>query len=90
VGWAGPGGVALGWALSDRTSAADWAARMALFAVLIVLCLDPVVDLFGELFLRLCPDLIFPHSDLNIYANRTSLLNPDQQRTVYTNSQNTS
>ena len=90
VGWAGPGGVMLGWAVSRRTSVADWALRLALLVALTTLCTDLVVDLFGRVFLHLCPGLLFPHHELGIYSvkNATETLDPNQQRTIYTNTQN--
>ncbi|MCF6286378.1 MAG: hypothetical protein L3K26_14475 [Candidatus Hydrogenedentes bacterium] len=85
IGWAAPGGIALGWALSKRSSALDWTLRIILYAVVIALAWWPVVNLVSKFFVSLCPSLLYPHYGTGIYQG---VLDENQVRTVYTNSQN--
>ncbi len=85
IGWAAPGAIALGWALSKRSSALDWSLRLVLFGVLIDFALWPVVDLLGSVFMHACPTLLFPHYGSGLYEG---VLHSHQERTIYTNSQN--
>ena len=61
---------------------------MGLLVALVALCTDLAVEFLGRVFLHLCPRLVFPHFQLGIYQNATEALDPNQQRTIYTNSQN--
>jgi hypothetical protein len=85
IGWAAPGGIALGWALSGKSSVLDWALRLILFAALIAISHGAVVDLLGKVFVRVCPTLLFPHYGSGIYQG---VVHAHQERTIYTNSQN--
>ncbi len=85
IGWAAPGGIALGWTLSQKHTLRDWQLRLALFIVLILLALGPFVTLFSKLFLQVCPSLFFPHYGTGIYEG---VVHKYQARTLYTNTQN--
>jgi hypothetical protein len=76
IGWGAPGGVFLGWALSNRSSWQVWAARLTVPLALAGL---------GWLLIQWFPALFFPNYDLGIYAGEPD---PHLERTVYTNTQN--
>ena len=85
IGWAAPGGILLGWALS-RATVRMWIVRSLLLVLLLFLLFAwPLVDRLGQVCLRLCPDLLFPHADLGLYSGE---LDKHLSRTVYTNTQN--
>ncbi len=59
IGWAAPGGIALGWALGGRASLRVWLVRL----------LMPLgVALLGRLLIQACPWLFFPNWDQSIYV----------------------
>ena len=89
IGWAAPGGILLGWALSNRASAGHWALRAALLILLLVVLFAdlkwPITVWFGDRFRGACPVLLFPNAHLGIYGGE---LCGDLARTVRTNTQN--
>ena len=76
IGWGAPGGIALGWALSEKVTLRGWFVR--LFVPL-------GVAFLGWLLVRECPWLFFPNYGQGIYTDE---LGPHLSRTVYTNTQN--
>jgi hypothetical protein len=85
IGWAAPGGILLGWALSKKASAFWWFVRSLFLLVLLALWHWRTIDWLGPRFLKLCPELLFPMADTGIYAGE---LGKHLGRTVYTNTQN--
>lgn len=76
IGWGGPGGIALGWALDGPASRGRWLARL----------LVPVGIAFGAwLLVKALPALFFPNYHLGIY---TDPLDAHLLRTVDTNTKN--
>jgi hypothetical protein len=86
VGWAAPGGIILGWALSKNRSNRQWLARsILLFILLIFLFAWPLVEWLSTQLAHSWPGLLFPNASLGIYDG---VLDSHLQRTVYTNTQN--
>ena len=86
VGWAGPGGILLGWALGGKASTGRWLIRsLLLLALLVILFAWPFIDWLGAQFVRIWPGLLFPNAHLGFY---TGELDKHLTRTVYTNTQN--
>jgi hypothetical protein len=86
IGWAAPGGIVLGWALSKRTSVIIWITRSIMLVVLLVVMFGwPLIEMLGGYLVRIDPGILFPHSDLGIYS---ATLDKHLSRTVYTNTQN--
>lgn len=76
VGWGAPGGVLLGWALSQKTSFPIWIGRLTI----------PFITAWlGWWLVQWYPSLFFPNHNLGIY---TEPLGSNLDRTVYTNTQN--
>lgn len=76
IGWGGPGGIVLGWALNPKMSRRRWLARIFV----------PIGTSFlGWLVVQACPSLFFPNYSLGIYADK---LDPHLIRTIETNTQN--
>lgn len=76
IGWAGPGGIALGWALEGTVSRRRWLVRL----------LVPLgVGFLAWLLVQTYPALFFPNYGLNLYA---SDLDKHLLRTVETNTKN--
>lgn len=76
IGWGAPGGIALGWALSEKVTLRGWLVR---------LIVPSCVAFLGWLLVRAYPWLILPNYDLGIYGGE---LGTHLSRTVYTNTQN--
>lgn len=76
IGWAGPGGIILGWAVGGRTSLQTWIGRLAV---------PVVIAWLGWSLVQRYPALFFPNYDLGIYTGK---LGHHLERTVYTNTQN--
>ncbi|NIA13781.1 MAG: hypothetical protein GWP08_06835 [Nitrospiraceae bacterium] len=75
MGWAAPGAIFLGWALSEKTSLLRWTMRVVV----------PLGVAYLAWFLvQKQPAWFFPHYDTGIYAELCDPL----ERTVYTNTQN--
>jgi len=76
IGWAGPGGIVLGWVLAKPVSITKWFARI----------LVPLgFALAGWLVVQKFPALFFPHYTPELYTDANC---PHCARTVYTNTQN--
>jgi len=76
IGWGGPGGILLGWALDAKGSRGRWLARL----------LFPLgVGFMAWLLVRACPSLFFPNHGLGLY---TGELDHHLNRTVETNTKN--
>ena len=75
MGWAAPGAIFLGWALSEKSSPLRWAVR-------IVIPLGAAY--LGWLLVQMQPAWFFPHYDAVNYAEPCRHL----ERTMYTNTQN--
>ncbi len=76
IGWGAPGGVLLGWALSQKTSWSVWLGRLTI---------PCITAWLGWSLVHWYPALFFPNHDLGIYATE---LGRHLDRTVYTNTQN--
>ena len=76
IGWAAPGGAALGWVLSERKSFAVWLGRLWIPAGMAWL---------GWRLVLWCPGLFFPNYGLGIYEAN---LDMDLAQTVWINSRN--
>ena len=86
IGWAGPGGIILGWALGKTVSKFSWIIRSFMIIILLmVLFVSPIIDWLGGYLLQIDPGLLFPFSDLGLYTND---LDKHLSRTLYTNTQN--
>lgn len=86
IGWAAPGGILLGWALSKRVSTGSWVIRSLMLILLLALLFAwPVVDWLGVYLLKTNSAVLFPNADLGIYS---ADLGKHLSRTVYTNTQN--
>ncbi|MEO2047649.1 MAG: hypothetical protein ABGX16_13870 [Pirellulales bacterium] len=68
IGWAAPGGIALGWALAGRKSLGIWLVRLTI----------PVgVAMLARLAVQLWPWLFFPNWDLGLYvAKLNGIIDP--------------
>lgn len=76
IGWAGPGGIVLGWVLAKPVSVTKWLARI----------LVPIgFAITGWLLVQKFPALFFPHYTPEFYTDANC---PHCARTVYTNTQN--
>lgn len=86
IGWAAPGGILLGWALSKSTSVRIWTVRsLILLLLLAVLFVPSVIDYLGDILLKTESSILYPNADKGIYAGN---LGDHLSRTVYTNTQN--
>ena len=64
VGWAAPGGIALGWTLAGRKSLGAWLARLVI----------PVgIALLARIVVQTCPWLFFPNWVLGVYDSDLSV-----------------
>lgn len=87
------GGILLGWALHGKASPGVWFVRVILVLALLAILLNlgaPLLgaganDWLGDLVVKHCPWLIFPHAGMGIYAGE---LDEHLGRTVWTNTQN--
>ncbi len=86
MGWAAPGGIMLGWALTGKTSAGRWVVRsLWMIVLLLILFAWPLVDTLALWLAQTWPNLLFPHADMGIYSGS---LDHHLSRTIYTNTQN--
>ncbi len=76
MAWAGPGGIALGWALDGPASWRRWFVRLAV---------PLAVGCAAWLLVQACPALFFPNHRLGLYSGE---LDHHLTRTVETNTKN--
>lgn len=86
IGWAAPGGILLGWALSGKTSVGCWVVRcLVMVPLFVALFAWPLLDSLREHLVQTGSAFLFPNAGLGIYEGG---LDKHLGRTVYTNTQN--